>query len=141
MDIKERLRKARQAKRLSIAKLSEIINAPTKTISNYELGQRKVSVEYLALLHDHLGVNYNYLISGKGEIYIDKSQEEKEEIYQVIKERFNLNDDEIKRIIDEATTNPKMRELFAKIIDARHGKKEAFDDIYRILNGMELMTS
>lgn len=71
MNIAERIRKVRQEHGLTILELSKKIGVSDRTISNYERGERKPSVDYLALLYEHLEANPVWLICGKGEMFID----------------------------------------------------------------------
>jgi len=73
MTISDRIRKIRQEQGLTILELSKKIGIPDRTISNYERGERKPSVEYLTLLYEHLNANPEWLISGNGEMFTDKS--------------------------------------------------------------------
>lgn len=73
MNIAERIRKIRQELGLTILELSKKINVSDRTISNYERGERKPSVDYLTLLYEHLNANPVWLISGKGEMFADKT--------------------------------------------------------------------
>lgn len=73
MNIAERIRKIRQEVGLTILELSKKINVSDRTISNYERGERKPSVDYLTLLYEHLEANPEWLLSGKGEMFTDKT--------------------------------------------------------------------
>lgn len=73
MTISDRIRKIRQEQGLTILDLSKKIGIPDRTISNYERGERKPSVEYLTLLYEHLDANPEWLLSGNGEMFTDKS--------------------------------------------------------------------
>lgn len=74
MNIHERVRKIRQEHSLSIQELSKKIGIPDRTISNYERGERKPSVEYLSLLAENLDANPEWLILGTGEIFLSKEK-------------------------------------------------------------------
>lgn len=74
MNIFERIRKIRQECDLTIFQLSDKIGIPNRTISNYERGERKPSVEYLTLLYEHLNANPEWLLSGRGEMFTDKEK-------------------------------------------------------------------
>ena len=71
MNIHERVRKIRTEHSLTIQELSKLLETPDRTISNYERGERKPSVDYLILLAEKLQANPEWLILGKGEMFID----------------------------------------------------------------------
>ncbi len=68
-NIGDRLREIRVQSALNVSELSRMINVPYKSISNYEKGERKPTVEYLALIAEHLGANTEWLLFGKGAMF------------------------------------------------------------------------
>lgn len=73
MNIAERIRKIRQEKGFTIIELGQEIGVSDRTISNYERGERRPSVDYLTLLYEHLDANAEWLLSGNGDMLKDKS--------------------------------------------------------------------
>lgn len=73
MNIHERIRRIRTECHLTILELSKILDIPDRTISNYERGERKPSVDYLSLLAEKLDANPVWLMLERGEIFIDKT--------------------------------------------------------------------
>src|ERR1035437_3135065 len=69
-NIGERLREIRLQSALNVSELSRMISIPYKSISNYEKGERKPTVEYLALISEHLSANLEWLLFGKGPMFI-----------------------------------------------------------------------
>ncbi|MEI7475305.1 MAG: LexA family transcriptional regulator [bacterium] len=65
-----RLRNIRLQSALTIDELSKMINIAPKTISNYERGERQASVEYLTLLYENLAANLEYIVAGKGTMFL-----------------------------------------------------------------------
>lgn len=74
MNIHERIRKIRTEASLTILELSKLIGVPDRSISNYERGERKPSVEYLSFLAEKLDANPEWLMLGRGNMFIDKSK-------------------------------------------------------------------
>lgn len=70
-EIGQRLRGIRTQSALTIEELSKMINIAPKTISNYERGERQASVEYLTLLYENLEANLEYIVAGKGSMFIE----------------------------------------------------------------------
>lgn len=76
-NIGDRLREVRVQSALNVSELSRMIGVPYKSISNYEKGERKPTVEYLALISEHLGVNTEWLLFGKGPMFITEESNKK----------------------------------------------------------------
>lgn len=70
MEIHQRLRKIRESKKLSMKALSQLINTPERSISNYERGERKPSFEYIAKLTTHLNADANWILTEQGEMFL-----------------------------------------------------------------------
>lgn len=75
MNIHERIRQIRIESNLTLIDLGKLLGIPDRTISNYERGERKPSVEYLTLLAEKLNANPQWLILGTGEMFLDKQEE------------------------------------------------------------------
>jgi len=67
--LKENLKKIRQELGLSVAKLSEKIDIPAMTLTNYERGERTPSAQLFIQLNTKLNVNLNWFVSGKGKMF------------------------------------------------------------------------
>ena len=93
MSIHERLKRIRTEKSITLEELSKIIDVPLRTIASYEKDQRTPSAKYLAKLYECLQVNINWLISGKGTMFL--TENECPSYKQLIKDEFNLTDKEI----------------------------------------------
>lgn len=59
------MRQVRQAAGLSMREASSRIGVPARTISNYELGEHKPSIDYIVTMCTHMGVNANWLLTGE----------------------------------------------------------------------------
>ena len=66
----EQIKKIRTELDLSIAKLAKKIDIPERTIAGYERGERMPSLEFLARLSTTLGVNANWFLTGKGNMFV-----------------------------------------------------------------------
>ena len=71
----ERLLEARKAKKLTREKLAGLANISSKTIANYESGERYPTVDIASRLAAALGVSVANLIGEEGSI-IEKAREE-----------------------------------------------------------------
>ena len=69
MTIKDRIRMIRKSKKKTIEQFSDTIGVPVRTISNYERGERGISVDYLYRLYTQLNANIHWVLTGKGSMY------------------------------------------------------------------------
>ena len=67
--LKENLKKIRKKLGLSVAKLSDRIEIPAMTLTNYERGDRTPSAQLFIQLNKKLNVNLNWFVSGEGEMF------------------------------------------------------------------------
>lgn len=65
----EQIREIRSKLNLSVAKMSEKINIPQRTITGYERGERNPSIEFLAQICNILNVNINWFLTNEGEMF------------------------------------------------------------------------
>lgn len=70
--IGERLRQVRQSLNLSIIKISDMTGFSKSLISDIENGKKKPSSIYLHGLLSMFKVNVNYILTGKGSIFLDE---------------------------------------------------------------------
>ena len=69
MNTSERLKQVMEVKGFNLKTFSEQADIPYRTLQNYILTNREPSAESLAKLHSQLGINLNWLMSGKGEMF------------------------------------------------------------------------
>lgn len=65
----QKIKLIREKLNLSVAKLSEKIGIPQRTIVSYERNERTPSLEFLAQLCNILNINANWFLSNKGELF------------------------------------------------------------------------
>lgn len=88
----ERIKEVRKTLNLSVAKLSDKIDIPSRTIVSYESG-RDPSLEFLAKLSKNLNINANWFLTGEGEMFNQNAQQYaavqkdlRSEVLQILKE-------------------------------------------------------
>ena len=75
MSIKERLREAMDAKRLTIKALSDLSKIPYRSLQNYLRGERVPNAAALVALSTHLNISIDWLLTGNGEaVGVEKAQ-------------------------------------------------------------------
>lgn len=108
MLLQQRLKRIRSEKSLTIEQLALLVGIPGRTISSYERGEHIPPASYLALLNEHLQVNLNYLLSGKGSLFLPHNELLRYE--QLIRDEYNLSERDI--------------ELVRTVIDFLHNRVE-----------------
>lgn len=72
-EIGKRLKAIRKKSGLELEDAAFLINKEKRTVNSYETGERTVSLEYLHALYARYKVNINYILGGKGEMFIEKN--------------------------------------------------------------------
>ena len=74
MDINDRLKLIRANTKESQAKFCKRFDISQQTYANYELSKRSIPDEIKTKLQQQIGVNLNWLITGKGDMYLNDHQ-------------------------------------------------------------------
>ena len=85
----ERIKEIRQALNLSVAKMAEKIDIPQRTITGYERGERKPSIDFLAQSCKILNVDMNWFVTGEGKIFkknVPQFEQVKEELLSEVRQ-------------------------------------------------------
>lgn len=78
MSLGERLRELRKNRKLTLRELSEKINLRANTLSQFENGKRKPSIESLNTLADFFNVSVDYLMGRTNDLHNAKKKVIKE---------------------------------------------------------------
>ncbi len=70
MLVNERIKKVRKSLKLTLKEFSSRVKVPLTTVSKYEKGIVKPSFDVLANIGKVYKVNLNWLLTGKGEIFL-----------------------------------------------------------------------
>jgi len=109
MSASERLKQVMEVKGFNLKTFSEQTDIPYRTLQNYILTNREPSAESLTKLHSQLGINLNWLMSGKGEMFgneigpFNLSQKEQDLInhYQNMPENTQIAFDNLFKTLSE----------------------------------------
>lgn len=109
MNTSERLKQVMEVKGFNLKTFSEQADIPYRTLQNYILTNREPNAESLAKLHSQLGINLNWLMSGKGEMFgneigpFNLSQKEQDLInhYQNMPENTQIAFDNLFKTLSE----------------------------------------
>jgi len=77
--IGQRLEAVRKALALTLVKMEEIIGLSKSQIAAAEKGEKKPSTTYLHGLITHFKVNINYILTGNGDMFLDRKNKTEEE--------------------------------------------------------------
>ena len=109
MSTGERLKQVMEVKGFNLKTFSEQADIPYRTLQNYILSGREPNAEALMKLHTRLGINLNWLMSGKGEMFgneigpFNLSQKEQDLInhYQNMPENTQIAFDNLFKTLSE----------------------------------------
>ncbi|EFH3410623.1 helix-turn-helix domain-containing protein [Escherichia coli] len=72
MNIKERLKKILADKALSITDAAAQCDIPYRSLQNYLRGEREPNAEALISIGTHLGINIDWLLTGRGGMHLSE---------------------------------------------------------------------
>ena len=65
-----RIKKIRQTLKISQTEYAELTHTSQSNISKYERNELKPTIDFLINLHERLNVNINWVLTGKGQIFL-----------------------------------------------------------------------
>ena len=136
MTIGKRLKELKIALKVTSATLAEKLEIPVRTIGSYERDEAQPGVKFLNALIEHYRVNINWLITGKGEMFLSQKAETDLSYIADLKSKLNLSQDEIQGLIDILDCGAS-RDMVLKFIEIKHGNKEALDTLIHNLQGIK----
>lgn len=77
---------------ISAQKLANKLGVSLTSIQQYEAGTRKPNYEFLEKIHSILNINLNWLVSGKGEMFINEQSKTN---------RTEIDEEQIKALFDK----------------------------------------
>lgn len=73
-----------ESKGMKLIEFSNSCQIPYKTMQNYMLGTRKIGLEALININLHLGVNTNWLLTGKGGMFNQEERRDSSELEPIL---------------------------------------------------------
>ncbi len=105
MCFEKRLERLRKEKKINQSELARSIGLTQQTISSYEKGKNRPSMEIIVRLAQELGVTSDYLLNGNVANYESQLTDEQKEFLNVIekipKDKKNLAKDVLNTFIDK----------------------------------------
>ncbi len=136
MSIGERLKAIRRNLNLTVKDLAEILDIPTRTIGAWERNENPPNEKFLTQLIIKFNININWLLTGKGEIFITKH----DDIITNIINRYNITKDDAKHIL-ELIENTSTREFILRFSKAKKGDLNSIDILIQNLAGIKVVYS
>ena len=131
-DIGERLKLVIREKGKSARAMAKLCNIPYTTFWKYLSGERKPSSLHLQKICTHLAINLNWLITGEGEIFVQKSpsdlnnlraNNEKqgilEKIYAMLKD---MEQEELNDILKHLEKEKRLKDLEKRLAEILENK-------------------
>ncbi len=136
MNIGKRIKKLRSELNLSSIKFAESLDIPVRTIGSYERNEAQPGAKFLKALVDCYYVNINWILTGKGNMFISEKTNKDLNYISLLKEKFNLTEREMEGLAEILETEAS-RDMVFKFIEIKHGSKEALDSLIYNLQGIK----
>jgi len=136
MNIGKRIKEIKTELNLTSSDLAKKLNIPVRTIGSYERGEAQPGPKFLNALMDILYVNINWLLSGRGSMFITKKTESDMNYVAQLQERFKLTNEELSGLLEILDADAS-RDMVLKFIEIKKGNKEALDSLIYNLEGIK----
>ena len=140
MSIGKRIKELKMYFHLTSGEMAEKMSIPVRTIGSYERDEAQPGPKFLNALIEHYYVNINWLLTGKGNMFLSAKTEIDMEYIADLKSRLNLSNEEMSGLIDILDTDAS-REMVLKFIEIKKGNKEALDSLIQNLQGIKAIYS
>ena len=136
MSIGKRIKEIKAVMHLTSSDLANELKIPVRTIGSYEREEAQPGPKFLNALMETYKININWLLSGKGNMFISKKIELDINYLAKLQERLNLSPDELSGLIDILDTEAS-RDMVMKFIEIKKGNKDALDSLIYNLQGIK----
>lgn len=136
MNIGKRIKELKVCLNLTSSELAEKLGIPVRTIGSYEREEAQPGPRFLSALIENYHVNINWLLSGKGNMFISPKTGVDMSYIAQLKDRLNLTDIEMEGLIDILDSDAS-REMVLKFIEIKRGNKDALDSLIYNLQGIK----
>ncbi len=136
MSIGKRIKELKTILHLTSLEMANELSIPVRTIGSYERDEAQPGPKFLNALIDKFCVNINWLLSGRGNMFITKKAEKDIAYIAQLQERLKLTNEELNGLIDILDADAS-REMVLKFIEIKKGNKEALDSLIYNLQGIK----
>lgn len=138
MSQKERLKKLRSHFNLTQKELGESVGTTQNKIKDIETDRQNLPIELAQKVKEVYNISFEWLLTGEGEMILNSNFDCHKHYIEQLKQKFNLNNEEIELIISELLSSPATKDAVLKLLKAKKGNKEAFKSIKEIVTGLEM---
>lgn len=136
MNIGKKIKEIRTALHMTAADLAVKLNIPVRTIGCYERNEAQPGAKFFIALIEQLSININWLLAGKGNMFIAQKNEFSVNYAVKIQEKMNLTPEELAGLLDILDSEAS-RDMLIKLILVKRGNKEALDSLIYNLQGIK----
>lgn len=124
--MKERIKKIRESLNLSQKEFAQELGVISTAISKYERGEVKPASDFLDKLYRKFHVNLNWLISGKGQMFLVSKEKPKSD--------FDIQKNSaVKDLIDNLSHSPHIYQALSQLVQAVKEDSMAINELSEIL--------
>ena len=136
--ISKRLKEFRATKHLTSLEVANTLGIPVRTVGSYERGEVLPGSKFFNLLIQKFDININWLISGRGTMFINQSIPKDNDSLAHLQEEIKLSNEDMKILIDMLKSEAS-RDMLLKFIEIKRGNKEALDSLINNLKGIKAL--
>ena len=136
MTIAKRIKEIKLTLRLTSAELAEKLDIPSRTIGSYERAEAQPSPKFLIALYENLNIDINWLLSGRGNMFIDKSNIVDSSTMSNLKDRLHFTNEQIAALFDLLGTSAG-RDMLLKLLEVKKGNRDSLDSLIQNLQGIK----
>ncbi len=136
MTIGKRIKEIKNTLHITTSELAYKLKIPVRTIGSYEREEAQPGSKFLNALMENFSININWLLSGKGNMFLSRKTEFDLNYIATLKDRLDLSEEEIIGLIDILDSDAS-RDMVLKFIQIKKGNKEALDSLIYNLQGIK----
>ncbi len=136
MSVGKRIKELKTILNLSSNDMAKKLKIPARTIGSYERDEVPPGPKFLSALIKKFQVNINWLLSGKGSMFISKKTELELNYIAKLQSKFNMTEKELSGLIDVLDSEAS-RDMVLKFIEIKQGNKDALDSLICNLQGIK----
>ena len=136
MNLGQRVKKLKKALEITSQEMADSLGIPARTIGSYERNEAQPGTKFLNALFEVYHVNINWMITGKGEMFLTSKTEIDMDYIATKTENLNLSKNELDGLISILDSEAS-REMVLKFIEVKKGNREALDSLISNLQGIK----
>lgn len=135
MTIARRIKEIKLVLHLTSIELANKLDIPVRTIGSYERAEAQPSPKFLAALYEQLNIDVNWLLSGKGNMFLDRKVAISLGATANIQDKLDLTSEQLNDLIE--LLNSPAKDMLLKLLEIKKGNKEALDGLLQNLQGIK----